>query len=153
MRKRKKAKEGFKLKTPPAFYYMVFCIQNWKEWDREIDTAVQRFRKKYPVYPHILLASTITHRKFDMLAFTLHPEKIKREEPSGEKTLEPILEPGSGLAGFVGEEYELEFYILEDAPTGFYVLVYDSDPDDGEPLPDFGFQDFSSREWEKRIAI
>lgn len=71
----------------------------------------------------------------------------------GEKRLEPILEPGSGLAEFVGEEYELEFFILEDAPTGFYVLVYDSGPDDGEPLPDFGFQDFSSKEWEKRIAI
>jgi len=34
MRKKKKTKEGFKLKTPPSLYYMVFCIQNWKEWDR-----------------------------------------------------------------------------------------------------------------------
>lgn len=93
---------------------MVFCIQNWKEWDREIDTAVQRFRKKYPVYPRILLASIITLRRIDMRAFTLHPEKLEREEPSEKKRLEPILEPGSGLAEFVGEEYELEFFILEE---------------------------------------
>ena len=153
MRKKKKSRKGFKPKTPRTFYFTVFGIQNWKEWDREIDTAVQRFRKKYSVYPHILLASTSTHRKFDMLAFTLHPENMDYIGPPKEKPPEPILEPGSGLAGFMGEEYELEFCILEEAPTGFYVLVYDSDPDDGEPLPDFGFQDFSSREWEKRIAI
>jgi hypothetical protein len=102
MRKKKKDRKDFKPNPPRTFYYMVFCIQNWKEWDREIDTAVQRFRKKYPVYP------------FDMRAFTLHPEKLEREEPSEKKRLEPILEPGSGLAEFVGEEYELEFFILEE---------------------------------------
>jgi len=102
MRKKKKDRKDFKPNPPRTFYYMVFCIQNWKEWDREIDTAVQRFRKKYPVYP------------FDMLAFTLHPEKLEREEPSEKKRLEPILEPGKGLAEFVGEEYELEFFILEE---------------------------------------
>jgi hypothetical protein len=64
--------------------------------------------------PCILLASTITLRRIDMLAFTLHPEKLEREEPSEKKRLEPILEPGSGLAEFVGEEYELEFFILEE---------------------------------------
>ncbi|GEM_PF-3331300 len=132
-------KQGFKPNLPKGFFYMVFSIQNWKKWDFEINEAVQTFRKKYPVYPHILLASRATHAKFDILAFNLHPEYIRLNDDAKSIPEELVWKPGEGLGGFDAGEYKLDFFVLDEAPLGYYVLVYDSDPDGGEPLPDFGF--------------
>ena len=144
--------ELFKPRLPKGFYYQVFHIQNWKKWDEEIDMAVNTFKKKYPVYPNILLASSQTLKMFDMAAFTLHPENLIYAGPPEEEPPEPILEPDGGIYAFNRDEYILVFCLLEEAPLGYFVLVYDSDPDGGEDLPDFGFKDLTLRGWQKQVA-
>ncbi|HOV39548.1 MAG TPA: hypothetical protein PLG79_12540 [Spirochaetales bacterium] len=148
---KKNTKKKQPTENPPSrVYRLEFYIQRWKHWDAEIDAEVKLFRKKYPVYPQILLASSATLKKFDMIAFTFHPENLIFAG-EGEAPLEPVLEPGEGLSGIGGKGYELDFCFKEDAPLGYCCLVYDSDPDGGEPLPDFSFPDLTL--WEGKVRL
>ena len=126
------------IKTPPLrgvapILRKTYAIRNWAKWDKTIYESAEDFKKKSGFYPNILLASPTTQQQIDMAA-----NNPKGKAPSG-KIQGPEGEPAEGFAsisGFVAGDLNLEFCIKEELPKGVFILVYDSDPDGGLPLPE-----------------
>lgn len=114
---------------PGSIVKKTFLITNWKTWDDEVDTAVRVFKNKFLLYPEIFLANFRTHARIDMAAKTLHLERFTDSETGA------ILDtpPDTGIAVFQGENYSLEFCVDDGMPDGCFALIYDPDPDGGEP--------------------
>lgn len=106
-----------------------FYIKTWKNWDDEIDEAVQKFRSSFLLYPNILVANPTTLRRIDIIA-----DKRKLTNSTGSHA-----EDGQycSIGQFDAIDYELNFCINDKLPDKCFALVYDSDPDgDGEPVPE-----------------
>ena len=56
------------------------------------------------------------------------------------------------LASFGGEEYSLDFCLDDKLPDKYFVLIFDSDPDDGEPIPEADTDTTSELRINKGIA-
>lgn len=106
-----------------------YTITRWADWDDEIHAAAEDFHTRFSVWPNILLASEVTQNRIDMAG-----KKDKLRGPNGETAPEHEYTP---IGGFIGPEYELDFFIDDKLAAGSYSLLYDSDPgDDGEPVPE-----------------
>ena len=108
-----------------------YKICHWAHWDREIDEAVQNFRSRAKAPPNILIAAEQTHRRMDIAA-NARRNKIRggdgKEVPPEEEFITP--------SGFRGADYELDFCIDDSLPLDHFLLVRDTDPDGGLPLPE-----------------
>ena len=111
-----------------------FVIIDFSIWDDIIHSNVEKFRKKYNVYPNILLTNESTYRKIDIYA-QKHPERII--DPDGKESIETSSHPYYGLSHFISEDYSLELCLDNDLQDGSFTLIFDEDPDfSGESLPD-----------------
>lgn len=104
-----------------------FEITSWVLWDDEIHLHVEAFRTHHGLAPHILVASSATFRRIDIVA-------KKERLVDGQGGRAPPNEYAV-VSSFSGADYLLEFCVDERIPAGSVVLVYDSDPGGGEPLP------------------
>ena len=108
-------------------------IIDFSVWDDTIHLCVEKFHKKYNVYPNILLANEYTYRKIDLHA-QKHPERLI--DPDREETIETSSYPYTGLSYFTTEDYSLELCLDFDLQNGSITLIFDEDPDfSGEPAP------------------
>lgn len=108
-----------------------YRIRNWAHWDREIDEAVTDFRERAGKTPNIFIAAEQTHRRIDIAA------NSRREKILGPGNLPvPESEGFAAPSAFRGMDYELEFCMDDSLPLDHFLLVFDSDPDGGLPLPD-----------------
>lgn len=110
-----------------------YKIQNWSDWDKTIFEAAEHFKSLSGIYPNILLASQNTHMRMDMAANNLkkNPSTGSIKGPNGDAA-----EGFTSIGGFAAGELELDFCIKNDIPRDSFILVYDSDPDGGLPLPE-----------------
>jgi len=111
-------------------------IKDFMVWDDAIDHFSSKFYEKYNVYPNILLASSETYQKIDLIA-QKYPERIRiYDDDINYETIETSNESYNGLSHFATENYELEFCIDYELTMGNFSLVFDEAPDfDGEPEP------------------
>jgi len=108
-------------------------IIDFSIWDDTIHSNVEKFHKKYNVYPNILLANELTYRKIDLYA-QKHPERLI--DPDGKESIETSSYPYNGLSYFITEDYSLELCMDYDLQDGSFTLIFDEDPDfSGEPEP------------------
>jgi hypothetical protein len=105
-----------------------FFISNWRIWDDIINEAVAFFHEYFAIYPTILLASDVTLRRIDMAT-----DRSRVRGPDG-KT--PAPGTYARIDGFETVLYRLDFYIHDRLPDGYFALLFDSDPDGGEPIPE-----------------
>ena len=118
-------------KAEPEFYFSVFTFYNLTNWDQILNRQVQNFKSTYGHYPNLLLSSSATFSRIDLVANSRNKEKIKNSD--GEN---PSDAQFADMTGFVGENYFLEFCIKENLPIDSACLIYDSDPDGGLPIDD-----------------
>ncbi len=113
-------------------YKKSFKITNLKEWDHEINGAVNLFYDAFSIHPNIMLFNSNMVSRIDILA---NQKKENIKDPFGEK---PDITKFAPIDTFSSDDYSLEICMDEKVPDNYFVLVYDSDPDgdDGEPLPD-----------------
>jgi hypothetical protein len=120
--------EGLRVKDP-VFFRSRFTFNSLLNWDDQINSWVMKFKKKHSYYPNILLASSETYARIDMVANARGKSKIKDE--NGNKATFFV-----SMSGFQGEGYSLEFCIAERLGVDTVKLIYDSDPDGGFPIPE-----------------
>jgi hypothetical protein len=105
-----------------------FTIQSWPRWDDEIHARVQEFRAHHGVAPHILLASSVTFRRIDLIA--------KKERLVDDDGHHPDAADHTAVSSFAGTDYTLDFCLDEHLPSASLVLVHDDGGSgDGEPVP------------------
>lgn len=100
-------------------------------WDHQVHGQATAFKIRYGVYPNILLASSGTYSRIDMVVNARGREKLYN--PQGEN---PPAESFISMNGFKGPGYELDFCVEEQLGLDTIKLIYDSDPGGGEPLPE-----------------
>jgi hypothetical protein len=105
-----------------------YSITQWIRWDDEVDAAVRAFRAEFGVAPLILLASSASLARIDLAA-----KKDRLVDGNGAR---PHPDQYAAVGSFSGADYLLEFCVDERLPTSRISLVFDSDPGDGEPLPE-----------------
>jgi len=113
-------------------YKKTFKINNLKDWDHEINGAVEIFYNAFSIHPNIMLFNSNMVSRIDILA------NQKKENISNSFGDKPEKSKFAPIDTFSSEDYSLEICLDEKIPDKYFVLVYDSDPggDDGEPLPD-----------------
>ncbi|MBC7458143.1 MAG: hypothetical protein H7235_07685 [Bdellovibrionaceae bacterium] len=114
-----------------------YQINDWKLWDRQIDTAVADFLQATGKKPNILLADEPTLGRFDFLANQARDNVVRVTEKmilSGELDSEEYRR----LSGFKGRDYALEFCIDLQVQSSSFSLIFDANPDgdDAEPVPE-----------------
>jgi len=103
------------------------AIRSWPAWDHEVNKAAEAFHAEFDLWPIVLLASSPTFARIDMIA-----DKARYRDAEG---AQPAADEYAALGSFSGEAYSLAFCIDERVSTGFFVLVFDDDPEGGEPVP------------------
>jgi hypothetical protein len=91
---------------------------------------VKGFKERYGVFPGILLASTATYSRIDMIANARGKEKLIGAAGQVAPEDEFI-----SMSGFQGSGYTLDFCIDDGPGVDTVRLIYDSDPDGGLPVP------------------
>ena len=109
-----------------------FFLNEWINWDHDLHQAVIIFRKNFPFYPNIMLASELTYAKINMIA-SQYPENI--EEDNGSRTEKGTFIQLTSFTDYRGT-YELDFCIDNKLAEKEIVLIFDSDPDSKEPIPE-----------------
>ena len=99
-------------------------------WADELNAKVQSFKAEFGHFPNIMLANSITYSRIDLVANT-KPKNIR-----GKKNDVP--ENFVGLSGFNGEGYSLDWCVEEELSDLEFILIFDTDPDGGLPLPQSG---------------
>ena len=108
-----------------------YRFENMPKWAEELNSACTSFHNQHGYWPNIILASTITYKRIDLVANTKQGN-IKGDGSAGM----PIIPDGFvSLSGFQGENYSLDMCVDENLPELSFKLVYDSDPD-GEFVED-----------------
>ena len=97
-------------------------------WADELDKNVHSFNAKYGYFPNLMLANSLTYTRIDLVANT-HQEKIRGQ--AGDTPDKFV-----GLTGFHGKDYELDWCVEDKLGDLEYVLIYDSDPNGGLPIPE-----------------
>lgn len=121
-------------------YRRTYRIDEWLSWDHEIDEFVNDFTLHFLCSPNILLASRPTFARINMIA---DPDNIAN--PDGDRP-----EPGeyAQIGRFDGDGYQLRFCIHPRMHDQQVALLYDSNPDSKEPLPDEDSEEIFTPEWE-----
>jgi hypothetical protein len=113
----------------PVFFQSRFTFNSLLDWDDQIHSWVMKFKKKHSYYPNILLASSETYARIDMVANARGKSKIK--DSDGNKATSFV-----SMSGFQGDGYSLDFCIEERLGVDTVKLIYDSDPEGGLPIPE-----------------
>lgn len=113
----------------PVFFQSRFTFNSLLNWDDQINSWVMKFKKKHSYYPNILLASSETYARIDMVANARGKSRIKDEAGNSATSF-------VSMSGFQGEGYSLDFCIEERLGVDTVKLIYDSDPDGGLPIPE-----------------
>jgi hypothetical protein len=111
-----------------------YFISDWGLWDRTINEAVREFKLLTGVNPNILLANEETHALLDLAATHLGLENIYRE--TGQEQVRPQIEEAILLGGFEGPDYRLEFCVDQALGRDVFSLIFDDNPEGGEPVPE-----------------
>lgn len=93
------------------------------KWDEEVNMAVLYFQAKHMEKPCILLASTTTFDKIDLMADKCH---VSDENDC------PATQDWVTLRAFNGENYRLQFCVDNNLPDGSFALVFDPRAEFGE---------------------
>lgn len=102
-------------------------IETWPRWDDEIHAAVEAFRARHGLTPNILLASSVTFARIDLVA-----KKQRLVDAEGRRPDEHEYAP---VSSFAGADYVLEFCLDERLPSSALVLVHDDGGSgEGEPV-------------------
>lgn len=97
-------------------------------WSHELNSWAQNFKARHHVFPNILIASSETYNRIDMVANSNGQEKIRN--PEGKPAVAFV-----SMSGFRGQDYELAFCIDDQLDRDRVKLIFDSDPGgDGEPI-------------------
>lgn len=131
LREYDEAKNETVSKAEPEFYFSVFTFYILTNWDQILNRQVQNFKSTFGYYPNIMLASSATYSRIDLVANSRNKEKIKNgdgETPSKDQFV--------GISEFIGDGFSLDFCIKENLPVDSACLIYDSDPDGGLPIDD-----------------
>lgn len=105
-----------------------YRIGSWRTWDQAIDASVRDFESRFGVTPNVLLASTVTFNRINMAADKSHVGNAAGEDPPAHAYVD--------ITGFAGHDYVLGFAVSERVQEKRFALLYDEDPDGGEPWPD-----------------
>lgn len=122
--------------TEPVFHAHQFTFNFMSEWDHQLNGWVRSFKNRFGLYPNILLASSATYARIDLVANARGKENMHNSFGQGAPESEFI-----SMSGFRGEGYYLDFCIEEQLPLDSVRLIYDSDPDGGLPIPDITTDD------------
>lgn len=95
-------------------------ISEITNWSHEINSWSQKFMQKHGVYPQILLASSDTFTRIDMVANTNAAEKIKNDKGNSPKEFVQ-------MTGFTGPGYELSFCVDDRLGMDEVVLIFPED--------------------------
>ncbi len=106
-----------------------FRFEKLTDWDHEINASVNFFHKKFNVWPNILMANEYALRIINFLA-NCKQENIRNDD---NKTPD---KPYVILGSFASENYTLDFCVDGQMPDNSFVLIFDDDPDGGEPIPE-----------------
>ena len=111
----------------PSIIRRTYRFKSWKHWDDELHEAVMEFYSTFSIFPEILFANTRTLAWIDMAA-----NRAKVEGPDGQTT-----KPSQSvkITEFNGPGYCISFCLKDDLKDREFILIWDSDPDGGEPLP------------------
>lgn len=91
--------------VPENFRFrMKFRFQKYEDWPNELFAAAQAFRKKYRIYPNIMLANKETYMRIDMIANFRGRSSIGGSD--GEK---PEKTEYAALGTFVADSFEIDF--------------------------------------------
>ena len=126
----------------PIFFSSSYTFNSMGQWDHQLNTWVKLFKKRHGYFPNILLASSATYSRIDLVANSRGKDQM--QGPSGQT---PSEEEFASMQGFKGNGYELDFCIEEQLGVDTVKLIYDSDPGGGLPIPE---EDLD--EWMNAIA-
>lgn len=114
------------------------------QWDHQINGWVKLFKERHGHFPNILLASSATYSRIDLVANARGKDQLR--SPAGET---PPVEEFASMHGFRGDGYELDFCVDETLGIDTIKLIYDSDPNGGLPIPGI---DEENWDWMDAIA-
>jgi hypothetical protein len=125
-------KTAYSLETrPPVIVAAKYTLNSLIHWDDQLNDWVEKFKRSKGYYPNILLASSATYSRIDMVINARGKDRVKGKDgkiAAKDEFISPC--------GFKGESYELMFCTEEQLGIDTVKLIYDSDPDGGVPIPE-----------------
>jgi hypothetical protein len=121
----------FVMKEEPVIYTKVFTFKNLPNWDHQLNKWIQAFKKKFGVYPNIMLASSLTYSRIELVVNARSKEHLHNADG-----MNPSEGEFATMGGFRGVGYEVDFCMEESLAVDSVKLIYDSDPNGGLPLPE-----------------
>jgi hypothetical protein len=115
----------------PVIYASNYTFNSMGQWDHQLNTWAKLFKKEHGYFPNILLASTATYARIDLVANARGKDQLR-----GSSGQTPRDEEFASMQGFKGNGYELDFCIEEQLGVDTVKLIYDSDPGGGLPIPE-----------------
>lgn len=112
-------------------YKKTYKVTSWKNWNHCINDSSIEFFRKFSIYPNILMANSDTFHKIDMM---VNQKKDNILNDDGEI---PAPDKYVSIGSFISDNYALEMCIDDKVAIDYFILIFDSDPDDGgEPIPE-----------------
>lgn len=105
-----------------------YQIGTWRTWDKAIDRCVRDFEARFGVVPNVLLANNVTFQRINMAADKSHVGNAAGDDAPEHEYVD--------ITGFAGPDYVVAFAVNERLADRKFALLYDEDPDGGEPWPD-----------------
>ena len=118
-------------KSEPVIYASSYTFNSVAQWDHQLNAWAKAFKAEHGYFPNILLASSATYSRIDLVANARGKENL--HGPAGNM---PTEEEFISMQGFRGIGYELDFCIDDQLGIDTIRLIFDSDPDGGLPLPE-----------------
>jgi hypothetical protein len=125
----KESKETYT--AAPIIKASVYTFTNLLSWDHQLNEWVKAFKMEHGYFPNILLASSATYSRIDLIVNARGRDHL--HNPEG---LSPSEEEFISMSGFKGNGYDLNFCIEDQLGIDTVKLIYDSDPDGGLPIPE-----------------
>lgn len=101
-----------------------FVLEDWSDWDVQIEKQAEAFAKEHEVYPNLMAASEATFERLNKEA----KESQRRERAEDAEPLEKEEEEGE-LESFASGNFELTFCLSPEAAEGEFLLIFDPDPE------------------------
>jgi hypothetical protein len=105
-----------------------YAIGSWRRWALDIDKCVRDFEDRFGVTPNVLLANNVTFQRINMAADKSHVGNAAGDDAPEHQYVD--------ITGFAGADYVVAFAVSERLADRKFALMYDDDPDGGEPWPD-----------------
>ena len=118
-------------KSEPVIYASNYTFNSVAQWDHQLNAWAKAFKAQHGYFPNILLASSATYSRIDLVANARGKENL--HGPAGNS---PNEDEYVSMNGFRGIGYELDFCIDDQLGIDTIRLIFDSDPDGGLPLPE-----------------